>query len=782
MSTAAQNVILRRRIHVTGIVQGVGFRPFVYNLAQRHGLTGHVLNSSSGVTIEIEGAEPELEAFVNFLGSHPPPLAHIETLHVTQVQPTGEDGFKIRESARESGEFVQVSPDVATCNDCWFEVLDPSNRRYGYPFINCTNCGPRYTIVQDIPYDRPLTTMAPFKMCAPCNSEYYDPVDRRFHAQPNACPSCGPTLSLAKAGTFMPENECYGRGELSLAILRDARNALRSGEIIAVRGLGGFHLVCDAENSAAVHALRSRKKRSDKPFALMARDIASVERFCELSDAERELLTGPQHPIVILTRKAESKISSEVAPGNHTLGVMLPYTPLQYFLFGEDPDASPEFMALVMTSGNISDEPIVISNEEAWQHLHSVADWFIFHNREIYTRVDDSVARVFAEKPCVLRRSRGYAPYPIDLGNPVSEILACGAELKNTFCLTKGQYAFPSQHIGDVDNFETLEFFEETLERMKKLFRVQPRAVAHDLHPLYLTAQFAHELPLEKIGVQHHHAHIASCMAEHGLREKVIGIAFDGTGYGSDGQIWGGEFLVADRTGFERRAHFSYVPLPGGDVAVRQPWRVALSYLHETFGESIPADLLLFQSVTEKNLRLVSAMLKRRVNTSLTSSCGRLFDAVASLIGVRHEVTFEGQAAIELETLCRPGIDEQYPLQVNEGDPLQIDFRPTIKAIVRDVSCSRPAVLIASCFHNTIAAVAVEVCCRIRQRDNLNRVCLSGGTFQNWYLLERTVKSLDRASFQVFFHSRVPPNDGGISLGQAVIANEILQHGARACA
>jgi hydrogenase maturation protein HypF len=496
MSTAAQSVVLRRRIHVTGIVQGVGFRPFVYNLAQQHGLTGHVLNSSSGLTIEIEGAEPELETFVDFLTSHPPPLARIQTVHVIDIQTTGKDGFQILESAREAGEFVPVSPDVATCDDCWREVLDPSNRRYGYPFTNCTNCGPRYTIVQDIPYDRPLTTMAPFQMCAPCNSEYHDPTDRRFHAQPNACPSCGPTLSLARSGSFLPGNECYGRGELSLPILRDARDALRRGEIIAVRGLGGFHLVCDAENSAAVQALRSRKKRSDKPFALMARDLASVEQFCELSAAERDLLTGPQHPIVILKRKAGSNIAMEVAPANNTLGVMLPYTPLQYFLFGEDSSASPEFTALVMTSGNISDEPIVTSNEEAWLRLGSVADWFLFHNREIYTRVDDSVARVFGSRTCVLRRSRGYAPYPIDLGKPVSEVLACGAELKNTFCLTKGQYAFPSQHIGDVDNFETLEFFAETLERMKKLFRVEPRAIAHDLHPLYLTTKFARDLPL----------------------------------------------------------------------------------------------------------------------------------------------------------------------------------------------------------------------------------------------------------------------------------------------
>lgn len=782
MSTAAQSVVLRQRIHVRGIVQGVGFRPFVFNLAQRHGIHGYVLNSSSGVTIEIEGAAPELDKFIHTLKNHPPPLAHIAALDVTEIEAIGDEFFLIRESATEEDEFVLVSPDVATCDGCWGEVLDISDRRYAYPFTNCTNCGPRYTIIQDIPYDRRVTTMYGFQMCVPCGSEYHDPGNRRFHAQPNACPACGPAISLTKDGPFMPERPDYSDGQLTLSILKDAREALRRGEILAVKGLGGFHLACDAENNTAVRALREKKKRSDKPFALMARDIAAIEQFCELSTGERELLLGPEHPIVILRRRPESRIAQEVAPGNNTLGVMLPYTPLQYFLFGEDRSSRPEFTALVMTSGNISDEPIVISNQEAWQRLQRVADQFLFHNRGIYTRVDDSVARIMEGKSRVLRRSRGYAPYPIDLGRSGVELLACGAELKNTFCLTKGQYAIPSQHIGDVDNFETLEFFEETLERTKKLFRVAPRAVAHDLHPLYLTTKFARDLPLEKIGVQHHHAHIASCMAENGVRGKVIGIVLDGTGYGTDGQIWGGEFLVADFTGFERRAHFRYVPLCGGDAAVRQPWRMALSYLRETFGESIPADLPLLQSISEKHRQTVSTMLKRRINISQTSSCGRLFDAVASLIGIRQEVTFEGQAAIELEMLCRPGIDQQYPFQITEGDPLQVDFRPTIEALVHDVSCSRPAELIASCFHNTIAAVIVEVCRRIRKLENLGRVCLSGGTFQNRYLLEQTVQALTSAGLEVFLHSRVPPNDGGISLGQAVIASEILQYGATACA
>jgi hydrogenase maturation protein HypF len=527
-----------------------------------------------------------------------------------------------------------------------------------------------------------------------------------------------------------------------------------------------------------VRRLRRCKKRSDKPFALMARDLAAVEKICTVSQSDRELLLSPQRPIVILPRRPETKISGDVAPGNDTLGVMLAYTPLHFLLFGNRPDDPPEFTALVMTSGNISDEPIVTANEEAWKRLDSVADWFLFHNREIYMRVDDSVARVFEGRPRVLRRSRGYAPNPIDLGSPMSELLACGAELKNTFCLTKDRYAILSQHIGDVDNYETLEFSKETLANLKKLFRVEPAAVAHDLHPLYLSSRFAAELPLPQIGVQHHHAHIASCMAENGLRGKVIGVAFDGTGYGTDGQIWGGEFLTADFSGFERRAHFRYAPLPGGDVAIRQTWRPALSWLREAFGRELPQDLPLFTQVPERERALVSQMVARGLNTVLTSSCGRLFDAVASLIGVRQEVTFEGQAAIELEMATQQGVEDIYLFDIDVGEPAQIDMRPMIRQIVRDLRNRASKEVIASRFHNTIAAVVGEVCRRIRERDHLHRVCLSGGTFQNVYLLERACRCLRQLGFDVFLHSNVPPNDGGISLGQAVIANEILKHGA----
>ena len=778
MATTTRPLLIRRQIRVRGIVQGVGFRPFVYNLARDLGLAGYVFNSSAGVTVEIEGADDGIQKFLDALRLRPPPLALIAEIAVVELEPLGDDDFLIRQSHSEAGEFVLVSPDMATCDECWRNFGDPKDRRFGYPFTNCTNCGPRYTIIQDIPYDRPMTTMSSFRMCELCRAEYEDPTNRRFHAQPNACPVCGPALAIAQSGASLPKDLSYDAAEAA-AIIRQARELLCQGKIVAVKGLGGFLLACDAENDASVKLLRSRKRRSDKPFALMARDLTAVESFCVVSDAERTALLSARRPIVVLRRRPGAKISPAVAPGNDTIGVMLPYTPLHYLLFSDSPDDPPQFTALVMTSGNISEEPIVTSNEEAWERLRPVADWFVFHNRDIYMRTDDSVARVLEGRERVLRRSRGYVPHPVDLGVALSEILACGAELKNTFCLTKGTYAILSQHIGDLENYETLVFFEETLANLKKLFRVEPRAVAYDLHPQYMSSRFALKLPLKhKIGVQHHHAHIASCMAENHLRGKVIGVAFDGTGYGSDGKIWGGEFLVADFAGFERRAHLRYVPMAGGDAAVRQPWRMALSYVRDTFGPGPPPPGLPFlQSIPEKQVDLVNTMLLRGINSVETSSCGRLFDAVASLINLRQEVNFEGQAAIELEMIAQANLEQRYPFNVDEGEPAQVDMRPMIENIVEDLSRSKPAGHIAACFHNTVAAAIVEVCRSIRQRDQLKRVCLSGGTFQNAYLLRRAVEGLRRDGFEVYLHALVPPNDGGISLGQAVIANEVLRRG-----
>jgi len=723
-------------------VQGVGFRPFLYNLACELKLAGYVLNSSAGLTAEVEGDPAAIDAFVHRATEEAPPLAWIQQIETAALPPTGDRIFEIRESLDVTGEFALISPDVATCDACLAEVGNPRDRRFLYPFTNCTNCGPRYTIVQDVPYDRPNTTMARFHMCADCRTEYKNPRDRRFHAQPNACPACGPSLS---------------------APVHEAIRQLAEGRIVALKGLGGFHLACDARNAAAVELLRTRKRRSDKPFALMCRDLEAAARICHVSDVERGLLLGPQHPIVVLPRLEGSGIPEAVAPGNRTLGVMLPYTPLHYLFFRGAP-----FDTLVMTSGNISEEPIVTRNEEALDRLRPVADWFLLHDRDIFMRTDDSVVRVFEGVPRLLRRSRGYAPQTVEMPHDTPELLACGGELKNALCLTKGRHAILSQHIGDLENFETLAFFEETLVNLRTLFRVTPRAVAHDLHPQYLSTRYALSMTgVEHIGVQHHHAHIASCMAEHGLDGRVIGVAFDGTGYGNDGRIWGGEFLVADYRDFERRAHLRYVPLAGGDAAVREPWRAALAYLRDTFGEA-PGDLL--RDVPEARQRVVRQMIERGVNTVATSSCGRLFDAVAAIAGLRTEVTFEGQAAIELEAIVDPAEQGLYGFEVTTGDVRQLDLRPAIAEMVRDLREGIGPPVIAARFHNTLAHAIAAVCLHLREETGLTRVCLSGGTFQNFTLLERTLPLLRAAGLETFLHRLVPPNDGGIALGQAAIA------------
>jgi hydrogenase maturation protein HypF len=580
--------------------------------------------------------------------------------------------------------------------------------------------------------------MAPFRMCPECQAEYDDPGNRRFHAQPNACPVCGPALSDG---------------------IEEARRRLAAGEIVAIKGLGGFHLACDARSDAAIRLLRQRKRRSDKPFALMVRDLAGAEAICRASEPDRAALTSPRRPIVIMPRAAEGGIPEAAAPGNRTLGVMLPYTPLHHLLFAGAP-----YDALVMTSGNLSEEPIVVENGEARERLAGVADWFLTHNRDIYMRTDDSVVRTFEGEERVLRRSRGYAPETLDLGRNVPELLACGGELKNTFCLTKGRHAILSQHIGDLENYETLVFFEETLGNLKKLFRVEPRAAAYDLHPEYMSTKYALAYPCAaRIGVQHHHAHVAACMAENGLDGEVIGVAFDGTGYGTDGAIWGGEFLVAGYTGFERRAHLRYVPLAGGDAAVREIWRAALGYLTDAFGAGASVE-----GVPEERARVVRRMIETGFNTVRTSSCGRLFDAVAAIVGLRRDVNFEAQAAIELEAAAEDGVAECYPFAVNGAGPWEVDFRPMIEAIVTDAGARRS--LVSAKFHNTVAAAIAETCRRIRGECGLARVCLSGGTFQNWKLLAGAVARLRASGFDVFLHRRVPPNDGGLALGQAAVA------------
>ena len=728
---------VRFRIQLRGIVQGVGFRPFVHRLATERQLAGWVLNSSAGLETEVEGPRAALESFVKAVRQEPPPLAWIQEMQVSEVEALGETAFVILHSVAATGEFALVSPDVATCADCVADFTGADNRRYGYAFTNCTNCGPRYTIIRDIPYDRPNTTMAAFRMCAACQAEYEDPRNRRFHAQPNACAACGPQLSEP---------------------IEEARRRLAAGEVLAIKGLGGFHLACDARNQQAVERLRARKRRSDKPFAVMVRDLAAAAALCHFSQAEQEALSGTKSPIVILRLVESAALPHAIAPGNRTLGVMLPYTPLHHLLFVDAP-----YDALVMTSGNLSEEPIVVSNAEARERLSQTADWFLTHDRDIYMRTDDSVVRVFEGRERVMRRSRGYAPQTLDLGREVPELLACGGELKNAFCLTKGRHAIMSQHIGDLENYQTLEFFEETLSNLKKLFRVEPRAVAHDLHPQYLSTKYALERSgLPAVGVQHHHAHIASCMAEHSLSGEVIGVAFDGTGYGTDGAIWGGEFLVAGYAGFTRRAHLRYVPLAGGDAAVRENWRAALGYLTDTFG----ADASI-EGVAVERVRVVRRMIATGLNTVPTSSCGRLFDAVAAIIGLRREVTFEGQAAIELEMIAQSGEDGRYSFAIEGDGPWQVDFRPLVAEILRD-QATAPAK--AAKFHNTLADATSEVCLRIGRETGLRRVCLSGGTFQNMRLLGATAAALRRNGLEVYLHARVPPNDGGIALGQAAIA------------
>jgi hydrogenase maturation protein HypF len=762
-----QEICARKRIDIAGLVQGVGFRPFVYRIARQFEIRGYVLNSSEGVVIEAEASETRLENFIAALKTELPPLARIDRLNVRALEPLGEAKFTIRQSAAIPGRFALVPSDTGTCEECAADFTDPANRRYQYPFTNCTNCGPRYSIIREAPYDRPKTTMDEFAMCDACLREYEDPADRRFHAEPNACPECGPGLALM-SGAEIARGAAL-RFTRDPQMLKRARELLAQAKILAIKGLGGFHLACDAASDRAVALLRERKRRSGKAFAIMARDTDAAARLCAISRAERELLTSPRRPILLLPRLPNAAISAEVAPGNARLGVMLPYTPLHHLLFEDAP-----FDALVMTSGNHSEEPIVSRNEDA-PRLRSLADYFLLHNRKIQTRVDDSVVACFEGGEYPVRRSRGFAPDPIDLGMPLREILACGGELKNTLCLTADHYAILSQHIGDLENLETMEFFRETLEHLKRFFRVRPAVIAHDLHPNYLSTRFAQEQAGARlIGVQHHHAHIASCMADRGIGGRVIGVAFDGTGYGTDGKIWGGEFLICDFAGFERRGHLAYVPLAGGDRAVRQPWRGALAYL-DGARPAIP----LFDQVPAKQVAFVEQMIARRIQTVETSSCGRLFDAVSSMLGIRQEITYESQAAVELEAAATEG-DEVYPFEIVTPPPqawgearFQIDMRPAIRAIAADFTRGAAVGRISANFHETMAHVIVEACLRIRESHRLNRVCLSGGTFQNLRLLARSVAGLRAAGFEIFVHRRIPANDGGLSLGQAVIANAL---------
>ncbi len=757
-----QSETVRAAIEIGGIVQGVGFRPFVYRLALRLGLSGWVRNTGQGVLIEVEGEAPQLDEFRRAVRDEAPPLAVICQLRAQPVPATGGKGFAILESAR-SAAGGEVSPDCDVCDDCLAELFDPDNRRYGYPFINCTNCGPRYSIITGIPYDRPATTMAGFAMCDDCLAEYHDPGNRRFHAQPNACPVCGPRLTLLEPGG----------AKVSGDSLKQTLEALSQGKIVAVKGVGGYHLAVDATNQAALERLRQSKRRDEKPFAMLAADLNMVSRHAHCSELEKRLLLGVERPIVLMKKLAGTSVSDLVAPGNGWFGFMLPGNPLQHLL-ARSFDAP-----LVMTSGNLSDEPIAYRDAEALEMLSGIADLFLTHDREIHTRTDDSVLRLYRGEPLFLRRSRGYVPRAVQLPTEQPSVLAVGGELKATLCLTRGDRAFMSQHIGDLKNAATLASLEQSASDLQRLLEITPALVAHDLHPDYLSTGYAAALGLPAVGVQHHHGHMASCMAENGLEGDVIGVILDGTGYGTDGTIWGGEFLVGGYRAFRRRGHFAQMRMPGGDAAVKEPYRMALSALYSLHGDRLfDQPLPVVAEVAQADRQLFLKMLEKGINSPLTSSCGRLFDAVSALIGVRRRISYEGQAAIELEALAEQGGEvAPYPYRVQEEWGQVLDFAPAVAAICADLDGGRSRADIARAFHRSVARGVLEVCRRLKQETGYVRVVLSGGVFQNRLLTEEVADLLVDEGFQVYCHRLVPPNDGGLALGQAAIAGAIQARG-----
>jgi hydrogenase maturation protein HypF len=743
---------------VEGIVQGVGFRPFVYGVAGELGLTGLVGNDADGVFIEAQGPVESLDALVTALRTRPPVLAAVDRVSTELLPLNGDSEFVIVPSNDDDAANTLIAPDSATCDDCLTELFDPFDRRYRYPFINCTNCGPRFTIVLGVPYDRPRTTMSGFPLCDECTKEYDDPRNRRYHAQPVCCAGCGPMLSLVdRTGAGVP-------GDAVQAAAAD----LRRGSVLAVKGLGGYHLAALASADKAVATLRSRKHREDKPFAVMVPDADAARALVEMSDDELRVLTSPPRPIVLMRRLPGADVASEVAPENSRLGVMLPYTPVHHLLLQELGEP------IVLTSGNVSDEPISYRDADAQKRLASIADAFLVSDRLIHMRTDDSVTQIFRGRELPLRRSRGYVPRPLPLAWPAPRpVLACGAELKNTFCLVKGSHAFVSHHIGDLENYETLRSYTEGIEHFRRLFDIDPAVVAHDLHPEYLSSKHALGIDdVELIGVQHHHAHIASCMADNGEAGPVIGVGFDGLGYGADGTLWGGEIMVVDLTSYRRVGHLSPVPMPGGVTAIHEPWRMAASYLTALYGAAVPR-----LDVVERNTRQweqVAAVAAGNVGAPITTSAGRLFDAVAAIIGIRDSVNYEGQAAVELEQRAAPDVGDGYPTPVDTtGATLVVDSLSLVRSVTDDVLAGTEPSVISARFHNGLAQAAVQAVSVVRDQTGLETVALSGGVFQNLLLLSRVAAGLESAGFRVLVHSRVPPNDGGISFGQAAVAAAI---------
>ncbi len=744
-------------IKVQGIVQGVGFRPYIYRLAEQYNLKGWVLNSASGVFIEAEGDEVELRAFLENLQQEPPPLAVIRSCTVHTVEPKGYRDFIIKVSDDREEKNVMISPDIAICEDCKQEVGNRSDRRFEYPFTNCTNCGPRYTIIRDVPYDRSMTTMASFPMCQQCQAEYGDPRHRRFHAQPNACPVCGPHTWLV---------DRFGK-----VVNHDIRDLLKAGHIAAVKGLGGFHLAADATNRGAVAALRQRKKRDSKPFAVMARDLSIARKYCKVNDEQEQWLNSRPAPIVILAQQEEYGLAGDhIHPGLDTLGVMLPYTPLHYLLFDD------ELELLIMTSANISDEPLIIDNNEALEKLAEVADFFLFHNRDIFNPCDDSVMRVTELKtPQLLRRARGFVPAGIVVPTRSEPVLALGGEMKNTFCITRSGEAYLSQHWGDLNHYNNYVNFQAGIERFKKMLNVEPQVIAHDMHPNYQSSRWAREQgTIQRLEVQHHHAHMAAVMAENNLQDELLGLICDGTGWGTDGAVWGGEILRGDYRGFHRLAHLKYVPLPGGDIAAQKPYRMALSYLYSALGaEGMDLAGPLLPDLTEQEKILIIKRIDD-AREPTTSSCGRLFDAVAAVLGICSVNKYEGQAASELEARAARYEQGYYGYTLEPDDDMWLmDVMPMWRELLADLRQNIGVDRIARKFHLTLAEMFLAALVKLREATGLNRVVLSGGVFHNQILLVRMYQSLKEQGFLVYQHRLVPPGDGGISLGQAIIASEV---------
>ncbi|MDQ3199463.1 MAG: carbamoyltransferase HypF [Verrucomicrobiota bacterium] len=749
--------IERIRVQVRGAVQGVGFRPFVYRLATELSLCGWVNNSSKGVFLEVEGEAAQLQKFLSRLTTEKPPRAVIQSCESVQLDAVGYESFEIRESEESGGKTALILPDLATCADCLREILDPQDRRFRYPFINCTNCGPRFSIIEALPYDRANTSMKKFALCAECEREYRDPQDRRFHAEPTACARCGPQLQI-----WDSLGKVVGREDASLS---RAAAAIRAGKVLALKGIGGFQLLVDSRNDEAVQGLRQRKQRAEKPFAVMFPSFETVADYCEVSDLEERLLKSPEAPIVLLRKSGAFDLSAQVSPGNRHLGAMLPYSPLHHLLLRE------LGFPVVATSGNLADEPICIDEREAVERLGGLADFLLVHDRPIVRHVDDSIVRVMAARSMMLRRARGYAPFPITLSGAESTILAVGAHLKNTVALSVGKNVFVSQHIGDLSTKEAHDAFARSVADLPRLYDVIPALIAHDLHPEYLSTKHAQQQPGEKIGLQHHWAHIASCMAENEIEPPLLGVAWDGTGYGGDGTIWGGEFFQVEKDSCRRAAHLRTFRLPGGEAAIREPRRSALGMLHEILGDELWVREDLLTDFTDPEVKALRGMLGKRFNSPVTSSAGRLFDGFAVLAGLRARSTFEGQAAMELEFAVDRGTTGSYPFTLRPGEPLVIDWAPALRALLDERSQNVGANVMAARFHHLLTDVIVAVA---RHFDE-SKVVLSGGCFQNRYLTERVIDRLRSEGRAPYWHQRVPPNDGGIALGQVWLAQRPIR-------